>query len=146
MINEGVGDAVIDGVIPAVYSSILVLGATLYSVSLFALLLPICFIVFIFNYRTFVFNPAKKAHDERIQMLESRLLDGNFASCEKRFRHTKDPKAEGYERRTGDIKEYLSRIYIMMKDGVLSAITNLSTYQIRNITNVKLLTFKYGVL
>jgi hypothetical protein len=54
LLNEVVGEAIIDAAIPAVYSAILTLGAFLYSISLAALLITFCLALAAANYWTFV--------------------------------------------------------------------------------------------
>ena len=70
MVNESVGEAFIDAAIPSVFSSMLIFGAALYQISLLALLLPLCVAAGFVLYRTFIYRPAKKAHERRRCLLK----------------------------------------------------------------------------
>ena len=77
--NDTGGNVFIDSVIPAAYSSILVLGAALYAISLATLLVPLFFVVGSIVYIVFIYRPALAAHSRRTAALrqinqEARIL------------------------------------------------------------------------
>ena len=78
LLNGLVGDAVIDAVIPGIYAGLIVGIADLYTVSLLALLIPICISVGIVCYLTFVFHPAQIAYKKRKEKMKRLELEASY--------------------------------------------------------------------
>ena len=78
LLNGLVGDAVIDAVIPGIYAGLIVGIADLYTVSLLALLVPICISVGVVCYLTFVFHPAQVAHKKRKEKMKRLELEASY--------------------------------------------------------------------
>lgn len=130
LLDEFVGDKIIDAAIPAVYSGVLVAGVFLYSVSLIALLVVFCFIIGALLYWRFVYLPASKAHLKRKAKL-------------RRLKHSHQSPGRGYPRGSvtalrqtaarpkGGVWSYLKRVLFIMKHSVQHGITLLSYRQTR---------------
>ena len=78
LLNGLVGDAVIDAVIPGVCAGFEVVFARLYTFSLLALLVPICVLVGVVCYLTFVFHPAQVAHKKRKEKMKRLELEASY--------------------------------------------------------------------
>ena len=78
LLNEFVGGAIIDAAIPAIYSSLLVCGALLFSISLVALLISVIVVLVSTNYWAFVYRPASLAHSRRKRKLRMIAADREF--------------------------------------------------------------------
>ena len=78
LLNGVIGDAVIDAVVPGVYAGFEVFFARLYTLSLLALLLPICILVGVVCYLTFVFHPSQIAHQKRKEKMKRLELEASY--------------------------------------------------------------------
>ena len=97
LLNEAVGTALIGAAIPSIYSSLLIGGAYLFRMSLFAMLLPYCFLIGVPCYITFVYRAsiiayAKRASDRRRAVIEGipRSAKTGFRSKNKNRKHSHD--------------------------------------------------------
>ena len=132
IINERVGDAFIDALLPSIYSSILILGAALYKVSLFALLFPLCAIIFMVNYRTLVYRPARKAHEERRILLMKRQLSGDFNCREVQSRRQMHQQSRSSQSKVSDsFAGRIQRLLIILMYGIISGITHISDKNVK---------------
>ena len=125
LLNEVIGDAIIDATIPAVYSGMLIAGVYLYSWSLIALLVIVCAIIGAIVYWRLVYRPASKAHRRRKAKL-------------RKLRHDQHSPGRGYPRgsvtalrdtRTRGkrgVASYLRRVLFITKHSVQHGITLLS--------------------
>ena len=131
LLNQSIGELIIDVMLPTVFSSTLILGATLYAISLLALVVPFCFVFGMVIYIMFVYQPAKSALKRRKEKMKKIQLEGmslwklnqmRRASVVKlRARSSNSPKAA--IQRLG---EYLFRVLILFKQGVIRAVLFLS--------------------
>ena len=121
LVDENIGDALIDVALPAFYSGIYVIGALLYEVSSFALLLPLCIIIGIIIYHKFVYRPAKRAHDTRKSILKRRQSYGNSASIENQRRKMRNMSTENQTRNSNAV-----RVLTILQNGIIAGIANLS--------------------
>ena len=131
LLNQSIGEVIIDVMLPTVFSTTLILGATLYAISLLALVVPFCFVFGMIVYIMFVYQPAKNALKRRKEKMKKIQLEGmslwklnqmRRASVVKlRARSSNSPKAA--IQRLG---EYLYRVLIIFKQGILRAILFLS--------------------
>lgn len=103
LINEFIGDAILDAVIPGIYAGIVVLAADVFAISLRALLLLLCIPLGILFYLIFIYHPARAAHNRRKEVLKRMRADGLVAS---RFRRSI---------RNSSIMGYIKRIAVLMK-------------------------------
>jgi hypothetical protein len=126
LLNEVVGEAIIDAAIPAVYSAILTLGAFLYSISLAALLITFCLALAAANYWTFVYHPASVAHSRRKDKLRRLQYEGHSTSKFNRLRSIRATKSS--KPRTG----YLRRLLNIIKRSIQHGITLLSVRRTRS--------------
>ena len=78
LLNGLVGDAVVDAVIPGVCAGFEVVFARLFEFSLLALLVPICVLVGVVCYLTFVFHPAQVAHKKRKEKMKRLELEATY--------------------------------------------------------------------
>lgn len=67
LLNEAIGDAVIDAIIPAMYSGVLSAGAVIYSRSIPALVAIIITVIVLLNYWRVIYSPASQAHAKRME-------------------------------------------------------------------------------
>lgn len=103
LINEFIGDAILDAVIPGIYAGIVVLAADVFAISLRALLLLLGIPLGILFYLIFIYHPARAAHDRRKEVLKRMRVEGLVAS---RFRRSL---------RNSSIMGYVKRIAVLMK-------------------------------
>jgi hypothetical protein len=130
LLNEVVGEAIIDAAIPAVYSAILALGAFLYSISLAALLITFCLALAAANYWRFVYHPASVAHSRRKDKLRRLRYEGHSDTKFNRRRRcefTRTTKSSS-KQTTG----YLRRLLNIMKRSIQHGITLLSVRRIQS--------------
>ena len=133
--------------LPTVFSSTLILGATLYAISLLALVVPFCFVFGMVVYIMFVYQPAKNALKRRKEKMKKIQLEGmslwklnqmRRASVVKlRARSSNSPKAA--IQRLG---EYLYRVLIIIKQKMIMAVLFLSNqrsadYKAAQWSNIK---------
>jgi hypothetical protein len=121
LLNEVVGEAIIDAAIPAVYSAILTLGAFLYSISLSALLITFCLALGAANYWRFVYHPASVAHSRRKDKVRRLQYERHSTSKFNRLRSIKATNSSS-KPRTG----YLRRLLNIIKRSIQHGITLLS--------------------
>jgi hypothetical protein len=131
LLNEFIGDKIIDAAIPALYSGILVAGVFLYSVSLIALLVVFCFIIGALLYWRFVYRPASKAHSRRKAKLR-RLKNSHQSPGRGYPRGSVTALKQTASRPKGGVCNYLKRVLFIMKHSVQHGITLLSYRQTRN--------------
>ena len=147
LLNQSLGEVIIDVMLPTVFSSTLILGATLYAISLLALVVPFCFVFGMVVYIMFVYQPAKNALKRRKEKMKKIQLEGmslwklnqmRRASVVKlRARSSNSPKAA--IQRLG---EYLYRVLIIIKQKMIMAILFLSNqrsadYKAAQWSNIK---------
>lgn len=124
LLNETIGDAVIDAIIPCIYSAILYIGSALYNYSLFALLFPFCIVIGVLLYRAFVYLPAKEAHNRRKARLGRKTSAANNIN---RFQQRGHKHSDSFhERKVHGYFGYYIRLLSMAKYGILTGIANLS--------------------
>lgn len=138
MVNESVGEAFIDAAIPSVFSSMLIFGAALYQISLLALLLPLCVAAGFVLYRTFIYRPAKKAHERRRCLLKDRRENTDFSDVKKRLRKVAPSDSASLRRRAHySCCEFIRRFLMNLKYGTVAAITHVSVEKLRKRFAVK---------
>ena len=135
LMNEALGSAVIDAAIPAMYSSIFVLGAYLYSISLLVLLLTFCLVIAAVFYWTLVYRPARKAHFRRKEKMR-RMRSGGHSPLAVRGTKiqsaassptiTRSKSASISASRSGSVSAYLRRVFNIMRHSLQHGITLLS--------------------
>ena len=127
-----IGGAIIDSLIPAVFSAILVLGVNLYNISLFALLLPFCVIIGIICYIRFIYHPALAAHSRRERALGQIRREATISSNTSRHRHkasmmsTKGPRYSPQS-----LFDYIQRVSNIAKHAVQYAVSNFSDQRLK---------------
>lgn len=131
LLNEFIGDKIIDATIPAVYSGLLVAGVFLYSVSIIALCVVACFIIGALVYWRFVYMPASKAHMKRKAKLR-RLKQGHQSPGRGYPRGSVTAHRHNAPRPKGGVCSYLKRVLFILKHSVQHGITLLSYRQTRH--------------
>ena len=86
VVNDMVGNAMVDGAVPALYSGILLLGAYLYSISLTVLLVTFILLMMALNYWAFVYRPASLAHSRRKSKVRGISYGDSLSSSVTRMR------------------------------------------------------------
>lgn len=76
LLNEAIGDAALDAIIPALYSGVLSAGAYIYSRSITALVVIIITAMVILNYWRVVYSPASRAHAKRMAEVKKISVQG----------------------------------------------------------------------
>ena len=126
LLNEFIGGAVIDAVIPAVYSALLVFGALLFSVSFIALIICIIVILISTNYWAFVYHPASLAHSRRKRKLKTIAADGGWTSIKFNAASMKGNNSDKPRYQPESITAYCWRVFYMVKCSLQYGITVLS--------------------
>ena len=132
MINESIGDAFIDAVMPSFFSSIYVLANALYNISLLAILCPSSAVLGIFLYYRLVYRRAKKSHKEREILLQTRKRDGAFGREEKLLQQKTYMELNRRPRRAlRDVGDFIQRLLVTLNDRVVTFITHVSAKRLR---------------
>ena len=132
LLNEVAGGAIIDFVIPAVFSAILVLGVNLYNISLFALLLPFCVIIGIICYVVFIYRPALAAHSRRKRALGQIRREATISSNTSRHRHKASMMStKGPIYSPQSLFDYIRRVSNIAKHAAQSAISYFSKRRLK---------------
>ena len=124
MVNESIGDAFIDAVMPSFFSSIYLLADALYTISLSAILCPLGAFVGIFLYYMLVYRPAKKSFRKRKILLQTRKRNGDFGRAEKVLRQ--ETYKELNRRRRGfayGVSDFIRRLFLSLNDRIVTLIT-----------------------
>jgi hypothetical protein len=131
LMNEFVGDAILDAVIPGIYAAILVAGADLFAVSILALVLPFCVVVGVLCYLIFVYRPARNARNRRREQLK-RVMGHEPISKSKQFQQSGSRKY--LQRSTFRVRTpsgYFRRVLVIMKHALQDSIAWLSCGEFR---------------
>ena len=127
LLNEFVGGAIIDAAIPAIYSSLLVCCALLFSISLVALLISVIVVLVSTNYWAFVYRPASLAHSRRKRKLkmiaagrEFIEFNGTAAAASRRSSHSRA------RYHSEPMSAYCGRVFHIVKRSLQYGITVLS--------------------
>ena len=132
MVNESIGDAFIDAVMPSFFSSIYVLANALYNISLLAILCPSSAVLGIFLYYRLVYRRAKKSHKEREILLQTRKRDGAFGREEKLLQQKTYMELNRRPRRAlRDVGDFIQRLLVTLNDRVVTFITHVSAKRLR---------------
>ena len=126
LLNEVIGDAVVEAVIPAFYSSILLLAVSLYSVSLFALLFPFCIVIGVINYYTFIYRPAASTHTKRKEAIKKLKMEG-VQSSKNKMKNEPEHHNSSFQ----EFVIYVKRVLNIMKHGLQNGITNFSNSKVK---------------
>ena len=126
LLNEFIGDAILDAVIPGIYAGILVMGATLYTVSLLALLLPFCLVIGILWYLIFIYRPAQHAHNRRKELLKRRMLEDSLSTAHSFRQNGSSARFRGSAFGRQTLTGYLARVRTIAKHGIQDGITWIS--------------------
>jgi hypothetical protein len=120
LLNESIGDAVLDAVIPAVYSGVLTAGALVYSRSIPALIAIILTVIVTLNYWRLIYSPASRAHAKHVE--EQKKVSVLGPSPWRRSRRRSDTSQAACQ----SSLEYFKRVYNILKLKVQHGITLLS--------------------
>lgn len=131
LLNEFIGDAILDAVIPGIYAGIMVMGATLYTISLLALLLPFCIVIGILWYLIFIYRPAQHAHDRRKEVLKRCLLEDSLSNAHSFRQNGSSARFRGSAFGRQTLTGYLSRVRTIAKHGIQDGISWISGGDIR---------------
>ena len=132
LFNEVAGGAIIDFVIPSVFSAIFVLGVNLYNISLFALLLPFCVIIGIICYIVFIYRPALAAHSRRERALGQIRLEATISSnTSRRWHMASMMSTKGPRYSPQSFFDYIRRVSNIAKHAAQSAISYFSKRRLK---------------
>ena len=141
VVNDLVGNAMVDGAVPAVYSGLLLLGAYLYSISLTVLLVTFILLMMALNYWAFVYRPASLAHSRRKNKVRGISYEDSLSSRVNRMRRSM--ASSGYETssrlRSASASSHIWRIINILKRSVQHGITLCS---VRHTRHAKLLAMR----
>ena len=137
LFNPMIGGMMVDAAIPAFYTSAMVAGVYLYSISLTVLLVTVFFLIFVMNYWAFVYLPASRAHYKRREKLK-RIKCEFHASATGKGRRSSTRHSSKRSTATSFLK-YMSRVMNIVKRAVQHGITLLS---VRRKTRTKSRNFK----
>lgn len=141
LLNEALGGAIVDSVIPAFYSAIFLLGTFLHSVSIIALIVTFIVLIIALNYWTFVYVPARQAHIRRKDKMKrlyheySALMKLKMLKRETVKKNTEVIKTTNYSR-SMSLSVYLHRVIHIIKRSIQHAITLLSFRRMRHMKSV----------
>lgn len=131
LLNEFVGDAILDAVIPGIYAAILVAGADLFAVSVLALVLPFCVVVAVLCYLIFVYRPARNARNRRREQLK-RVMGHEPISKSKQFQQSSSSKSlQRSKFRVRTPSGYFRRVLVILKHALQDGIAWLSCGEFR---------------
>jgi cell division protein FtsL len=138
LLNGVIGDAVIDAVVPGVYAGFEVFFARLYTLSLLALLLPICILVGVASYLTFVFHPSQVAHKKRKEKMKRLELEASYLQT-RTSKHTAHAATRGSRRNVSQFSAtgYFFRVFKIFVRTAQHGITWLSFEKRLNNTRQK---------
>lgn len=131
LMNEFVGDAILDAVIPGIYAAILVAGADLFEISVLALVLPFCVVVGVLCYLIFVYRPARNACNRRREKLK-RVMGHEPIRKSKQFQQSSTSKY--MQRSTFRVRTpsgYFRRVLVIIKHALQDGIAWLSCGEFR---------------
>ena len=132
LLNDSIGDAVADTMIPGVYSSILLACVNLYTVSLFALLFPLCVVIGTMYYVLFIYRPAAAAHNNHVGKMK-KIENHDSVSSRSYQRLNRAPYVRSiYSIRAmrSNLMVYFIRVFRIIKYSVLHGVTSLSNQKI----------------
>ena len=147
LFNGVIGDAVIDAVIPGIYAGIIVLIAEIYAISLLALLLPICLLVGVVCYLTFVFHPAQIAYKKRKEKMKRLELEASYlhTSANKQTARATSKKGHSHVSQYSAV-EYSRRVFKIIVRAAQHGITWLSFEKRLNNTKKKRVDKIWGLM
>ena len=132
LLNEVVGDAIINAAIPAVFSAVLTLGAYLYSISLAALLITFCVTLGVVNYWRLIYHPASVAHSRRKDKLKRLQYEGHSTSKFNLLKRTESIRAMSSTPTTSKQSiGYFRRLFNIVKHSIQHGVTLLSFRRIQ---------------
>ena len=137
LLNEFIGDAMIDACLPAMYSSVFFLGAFLYSLSIAALLVTFCFLLAAANYWAFVYHPASLAHSRRKLKLKRLSYEGSATRKAKRMSSAHSANLVQKSKSCFEpLIAYVVKVFHIVKRSVQHGITLLSYRRIRHVKSL----------
>lgn len=147
LLNGVIGDAVIDAVLPGIYAGIILLIAEIYAISLLALLLPICILVGVVCYLTFVFHPAQIAYKKRKEKMKRLELEASYlhASTNKHIAHSTSKKGHSHASQYS-VVGYFRRVFKIIVRAAQHGITWLSFEKRLNNTKKKRVDKIWGLM
>ena len=129
LFNEFLGDSMVDTVIPSVYSGIMLLGVSLYNISLITFLITFCVVTGVLGYLIFIFFPARHAYQRRLEKLNQ--SDAQVVT-HSRSRYSKNNNRRPlnglsfYTEKEG----YFGRLYQDLKHSIQYTVTYASFYYV----------------
>ena len=125
LLNESLGDAIVDHILPSVYSAIMMLGSKLYDVSITALLVPLLLTVSVVYYIAFIYHPVSRSYSQRIKAMRKLQLDDST------FNRSQSRKMAGSRTRSNDhIIRY--PILVQLKHTFQYLVATFSDHRIRS--------------
>lgn len=139
LLNEYVGEKLVNMLISALYSAILIIGARLYTISLVAMIVPLSLFIGCLVIYYAVIRPAKKAHARRLKKMKVKSMSTQsyavyphhsaYHPVSRAFASTYSSTgghAERSNRRTEGTSHYFMRVFKLIKHRVQFSFTSLS--------------------
>ena len=149
LLNEALGGAIVDSAIPAFYSAIFIFGTYLHSVSIIVLVVTLALILIALNYWTFVYVPARKAHQKRKDKMRRIYHESlTLSKLNNTMKRDKNDKKENNIRKNEMVKSspnlrkkmslsiYCNKVLNIIKRSIQHAITLLSFRRMRHMKSV----------
>lgn len=139
VLNEYIGEKLVNLVIGGMYSALLVAGADLYSMSLPTLLFPFCIVAGLITYYHFIFLPARMAIIQRQEKLRKIRVQRESQTISHHWR-VKRQSADGTSHTSNRPCGYIRRVMNMMKHTAQSGINACSGNVLRDRRVVEIIT------
>jgi uncharacterized protein YeaC (DUF1315 family) len=129
LLNDRIGDALLDSVLPSVFSGIFYVGSALYKISLATLLLPTFLSVAIVLYFLYVYRPARAAYSQREKNMRL-MSDQGMAYTRSTRSHTRERKIKCKFPYLENTVNYFGRVFSILTHSLQHAVTYFSSYHI----------------
>lgn len=129
LFNEFLGDSMVDTVIPSVYSGVMLLGVSLYNISLITFLITFCVITGVLGYLIFIFFPARHAYQRRLEKLnqsDAQVVTHSRSRYSKNSNRRPLSGISFYTEKEG----YFGRLYRDIKHSIQYTVTYTSFYYV----------------
>jgi Ca2+/Na+ antiporter len=128
LLDDRIGDALIDSALPSIFSGFFFVGAALYKISLATLLLPIFLLLAVVLYFLFVYRPARAAYSQREENM--RLMSDHSMSFKRSTNtHIEERKINRRSFLKGTAN-YFERVFSIITHSLQHAVTYFSSYHI----------------
>lgn len=129
LLNDTIGDALIDTALPSIFSGFFFVGSALFSVSLATLLVPIFLLLAVVLYFLCVYRPARAAYTQREQNMK--ILGARGVAYEKSYRTTsRERKTNRKYSHVQNFYHYFGRVASIITHSAQHVVTYFSSYHL----------------